>query len=51
MGRGWKSSRIEKIFSSYVFSWTDEKLFCLVEEKSRKTKQVVYINLLLYPIT
>ena len=49
--RGWKSSRIENIFSSYVFSWRDEKLFCLAEEKSRKIKQVVYINLLLYPIT
>ena len=29
--------------------WNDEKLFCLVNEKSERIENVVYINLLLYP--
>ena len=29
--------------------WNDGKLFCLVNEKSERIENVVYVNLLLYP--
>ena len=32
-------------FPLYVFGQRDEKLFCLVEEKSKRIEQVVYINI------
>ena len=47
MGRGWKNW----IFFSYclvggVEKWNNKKLFCLVEKKNNKIKNVNYINLL-----
>ena len=32
-----------------VKKWEGEKLFCLVENKSERIENVVYINWLLYP--
>ena len=29
--------------------WNDGKLFCLVNEKSERIENVVYVNLFLYP--
>ena len=29
--------------------WKDKKLFCLVNEKSERIENVVYVNLFLYP--
>ena len=62
---GWMSGKVEewkimrgwKIFSfpSCVFGfggvekWEGGKLFCLIEEKNRRMKNVIYINWLLYP--
>ena len=51
-----KSRRIEKILFFFCVclvgemeKWRDEKLICLDEKKNEKMKNIVDINLLLYP--
>ena len=45
-----KVRRYKKLsFPSFVFGWTEGKLYCLVEEKNGKIEYKVYINLLSYP--
>jgi len=48
MGSEWKSERVEEILVSLICVWWKsvgmKKFFCLVEKKSERIENVIYIN-------